>query len=98
MRDVEEMIITLTFEDEEVECAVLHVFDVNGFENQKYIALISLDEDEDSDEVSIFLFHLNETADNGFELSDIEDDKEYELAKDTLDSWLDSQDFEDFQD
>ena len=98
MKEMDEMIVTLTFEDEEVECAVLHVFDVNGFKDQKYIALISLDEDEDSDEVSIFLFHLNEKEDNGFELSDIEDDKEYELAKDTLDSWLDSQDFEEFED
>jgi len=98
VREMEEMIVTLTFEDEEVECAVLHIFNMEGYEGQKYIALISLDEDEDSDEVSIFLFYLNEKGDDGFELSDIEDDKEYELAKDTLDSWLDSQDVEEFED
>lgn len=56
--------ITLTMEgDEEVECAVLGIFD---HEDQEYIALLP----ENSDDVYIYIY--NETEDGEVELENIE--------------------------
>lgn len=64
-------VIYLTFEDdEEVECQVLGVFEV---ENKEYMALLPSDEDE------ILLYEYKE-SDEDFDLLPIEDEKELELV------------------
>lgn len=64
-------VIYLTFEDdEEVECQVLGVFEV---EDKEYIALLPSDEDE------ILLYEYKD-SDEEFDLIPIEDDEELELV------------------
>lgn len=69
--DGERDLIYLTFEDdEEVECEVVGVFEVEG---KEYIALLPVDEDE------VFLYEYKDLGDE-FDLIPIEDDKELELV------------------
>ena len=65
---VEPELVTLTYDDEsELECEVLGTFDID---ETTYIALTP--NDEDSDEVYIFIYDGN--------IIEIEDDEEYEAA------------------
>ncbi|MCL2864994.1 MAG: DUF1292 domain-containing protein [Lachnospiraceae bacterium] len=93
MHDIEELTVTLTLDnDEEVECAILAIFEV---QSQEYIALIPLSEDmEEEEEVEsdIFLYRFRETDDGNPELSNIEDDDEYESVADALDEWFETHD------
>ena len=86
--------VTLTLEnDEELECSVLTILKADGNE---YIALLPLDDTgEEDDESDIFLYRYKENEDGDPELSNIEDDDEYELVAEAFDEWLDLQDFED---
>ena len=69
----EKNILTLEFEDgKTLDCEVLFVFDVGG---KAYIALAPQD---DSDEV--FLYRYEETGEDGFEMSVIEDSEELAAA------------------
>ncbi|MFA5523012.1 MAG: DUF1292 domain-containing protein [Tissierellales bacterium] len=70
--DHEEMeIMTLSLDDgTDMECQVLGVFSV---EDQEYIALLPVDED------NVLLYKYSE-AEEGVELENIEDDNEYELV------------------
>lgn len=70
--DHEEMeIMTLTLDDgTDMECQVLGVF---GVEDQEYIALLPVDED------NVLLYKYSETEE-GVELENIEDDSEYDLV------------------
>ena len=62
--------ITLEFDDgTEMECEIMGVFEVDGSD---YIALLP---DDGSDDV--YLYGYEETADEEFELRDIEDDEEF---------------------
>lgn len=62
--------ITLQFEDEEeIECEILGIFDVEG---KEYIALLPDDGTED-----VYLYGYKENEEE-FELIDIEDDAEFE--------------------
>ena len=64
-------VIYLTFDDdEEIECEVLGVFEV---ENKEYIALLPADEE------GILLYEYKENEED-FDLLPIEDDKELELV------------------
>lgn len=73
----EEMeVITLTFDDDtEVDCMVIGVFSV---EEKEYIALLP-DGEED-----ILLYKYAELDDEEIELSNIEDDDEFERASDVF--------------
>lgn len=63
--------ITLEFDDgKEVEAEIMGVFECDG---KEYIALIP---DDDSDDV--YLYGYKEISDEEFELTDIEDDDEFE--------------------
>lgn len=63
--------ITLEFEDGvEVECEIMGIFEVEG---KEYIALLP---DDDTDDV--YLYGFKELDDEEFELTDIEDDAEFE--------------------
>lgn len=61
-------VITLTLDDdEEVECAVLGIFDV---EDQEYIALLP----HDSDDVFLYIYNESETGDVSLENIDSQED------------------------
>jgi hypothetical protein len=62
--------ITLEFDDGEVECEIMGVFE---FEGKEYIALIPNDETDD-----VYIYGYKEVGDEEFELVDIEDDAEFE--------------------
>lgn len=64
--------ITLEFEDKDVECEMMGVFEANG---KEYIALIP---DDGSDDVWIYAY--KEVGEEEFEIIDIEDDAEFEAA------------------
>ena len=92
----EYMTVTLTLDnDEVVECAVLTIFSANG---QDYIALLPLDENGDANENGDVFLYRYEEIDGEPNLSNIEDDDEYEAAADAFDEWLDEQEFNELLD
>lgn len=93
MNENESLTVTLTLDnDEELECAVLTIFEAEG---QEYIALLPLDEEGSNDDGQVFLYRYSENASGEPELANIEDDDEYERVADKFDEWLDTQEFED---
>ncbi len=65
--------ITLEYDDgTELECEILGVFDAEG---KEYIALLPQDNSDD-----VYLYGYRETAEDEFELLDIEDGAEFEKA------------------
>lgn len=63
--------ITLQFENnEEIECEILGVFDL---EDKEYIALLPDDGTDD-----VYIYEYKEISDEEFDLIDIEDDAEFE--------------------
>ena len=89
----ESLTVTLTLDNnEELECAVLTIYEVDG---QEYIALLPLDEEVSNEEGQVFLYRFSEKTPGEPELENIEDDDEYERAADKFDEWLDTQEFED---
>ena len=89
----ESLTVTLTLNNnEELECAVLTIYKVDG---QDYIALLPLDEEGSNEEGQVFLYRFSEKTPGEPELENIEDDDEYERAADKFDEWLDTQEFED---
>lgn len=96
MNENESLTVTLTLDnDEELECAVLTIYEVEG---QEYIALLPLDEEGSNDDGQVFLYRFHEKDSGEPELENIEDDDEYERAADKFDEWLDNQEFEDLDD
>ena len=89
----EEVTVTLTLDnDEELECAVLTIYEVDG---KEYIALLPLNEEGTEEDGDVYLYRYIETEDGEPTLENIEDDDEYEAAADAFDEWLDEQEFED---
>ena len=89
----EEVTVTLTLDnDEELVCAVLTIYEVDG---KEYIALLPMVEEGDDEEGEVFIYRYVETEDGEPTLENIEDDDEYEAAADAFDEWLDEQEFED---
>ena len=83
----ENLTVTLTLDNDEVlECAVLT------------IALLPLEDAEDTEEGDVFIYRFEEDENGEPTLDNIEDDDEYELAADAFDEWLDEQDFEELED
>ena len=68
----EKDMVTLEFEDKEVECEIMGVFEAEGTE---YIALIPEDGTDD-----VWIYGYKEVGDDEFEIIDIEDDAEFEAA------------------
>ena len=64
--------VTLEFEDKEVECEIMGVFEAEG---KEYIALIPEDGTDD-----VWIYGYKEVGDDEFEIIDIEDDAEFEAA------------------
>ena len=89
----ESLTVTLTLDnDEELECAVLTIFEAEG---REYIALLPLDENGDEDG-QVYLYRF---IDNGEDeepgLENILDDDEFERVSDVFSEWMEEQDFGD---
>lgn len=94
MNENESLTVTLTLENnEELECAVLNIFEA---EEKEYIALLPLDENGDNTDGQIYLYRY---IDNGEEeepgLENIEEDEEFDRVSAIFNEWLDTQDFGD---
>lgn len=87
----EQTTVTLTLEDDtEVECMVLTIFPAG---DQEYIALLPMDS-VDEDEGEVYLYRYEEDADGNPNLTNIEDDDEYEIVADAFDELLDEQEYD----
>jgi len=87
--------VTLTLEDgEEVECEIIAIYPV---QDRDYIALLPM-EGEDSDSGEVYLYRYEEDEEGNPDLSNIEDDNEYEMAADAFDELLDSEEFDELVD
>lgn len=87
----EQTTVTLTLEDDtEVECMVLTIFPAG---DQEYIALLPMDS-VDEDEGEVYLYRYEEDADGNPNLTNIEDDDEYEIVADAFDELLDDQEYD----
>ena len=92
----ENLTVTLTLDNDDVlECAVLTIFSAG---DRQYIALLPLEDAEDTEEGDVFIYRFEEDENGEPTLDNIEDDDEYELAADAFDEWLDEQDFEELED
>lgn len=94
MNENESLTVTLTLENnEELECAVLNIFEA---EEKEYIALLPLDENGDNTDGQIYLYRF---IDNGEEeepgLENIEEDEEFDRVSAIFNEWLDTQYFGD---
>ena len=94
MNEIESLTVTLTLENnEELECAVLNIFEAD---EKEYIALLPLDENGDNTDGQIYLYRF---IDNGEEeepgLENIEEDEEFDRVSAVFNEWLDTQDFGD---
>lgn len=94
MNENESLTVTLTLENnEELECAVLNIFEAD---EKEYIALLPLDENGDNTDGQIYLYRF---IDNGEEeepgLGNIEEDEEFDRVSAVFNEWLDTQDFGD---
>ena len=94
MNENESLTVTLTLEnDEELECAVLTIFESDG---REYIALLPLDENGDSDDGQVYLYRF---IDNGEDeepgLENILEDEEFERVSEAFNDWMEDQDFGD---
>ena len=94
MNENESLTVTLTLEnDEELECAVLTIFEADG---REYIALLPLDENGNSDDGQVYLYRF---IDNGEDeepgLENILEDEEFERVSEAFNDWMEEQDFGD---
>ena len=94
MNENESLTVTLTLEnDEELECAVLTIFESDG---REYIALLPLDENGDSGDGQVYLYRF---IDNGEDeepgLENILEDEEFERVSEAFNDWMEEQDFGD---
>lgn len=94
MNENESLTVTLTLENnEELECAVLNIFEAD---EKEYIALLPLDENGDNTDGQIYLYRF---IDNGEEeepgLENVEEDEEFDRVSAIFNEWLDTQDFGD---
>ena len=63
-------------------------------DGHKYIALLPLNEEGESEDGDVYLYRFIDTNPNEPELENILDDDEYEIAADAFDEWMDEQEFE----
>lgn len=94
MNENESLTVTLTLENnEELECAVLNIFEAD---EKEYIALLPLDENGDNTDGQIYLYRF---IDNGEQeepgLENIEEDEEFDRVSAVFNEWLDTRDFGD---
>ena len=68
----EKDMVTLEFDEGDVECEIMGVFEAAG---KEYIALIPEDGSDD-----VWIYGYKEVGEDEFEIVDIEDDAEFETA------------------
>ena len=88
MNENEAITVTLTLEnDEELECAVLSIFEA---EEREYIALLPLDDGQ------VFLYRFIDNGEDAEpDLENIEDDQEFERVSNAFNELMEEQDFAD---
>ncbi len=88
---LEDATMTLTFEDdEEVECEVLGIFEADN--GQKYIALVSGDEDDEAEDSEVLLYRFSMTEDGEPILENIEEEDEFAAASAAFEELLEDED------
>ena len=94
MNENESLTVTLTLENnEELECAVLNIFEAD---EKEYIALLPLDENGDNTDGQIYLYRFIDTGEEEEPgLENIEEDEEFDRVSAIFNEWLDTQDFGD---
>ena len=94
MNENETLTVTLTLDnDEELECAVLTIFETEG---REYIALLPLNEDGNSDDCQVYLYRFINNGENAEpDLENIEDDAEFDRVSEAFNEWMEEQDFGD---
>lgn len=94
MNENESLTVTLTLEnDEELECAVLTIFETDG---REYIALLPLDENGDNDDGQVYLYRFIDNGENEEPgLENIIEDEEFERVSEAFNDWMEEQDFGD---
>ena len=92
--EAEEMTVTVSLDDGDVECAVVTIFEVEG---RDYIALLPLDENGENTDGEVWLYRYSENPDDPNEepeLGYIDDDDEFEKVEEAFDEYLDSVQFD----
>lgn len=93
MNENESLTVTLTLENnEELECAVLNIFEAD---EKEYIALLPLDENGDNTDGQIYLYRFIDNGEEEPGLENIEEDEEFDRVSAIFNEWLDTQDFGD---
>ncbi len=83
--------VTLTLDDgKQMECVVLTIFTA-GPGDREYIAIMP--ENSPENEGTVYLYRYAETEEGDPDLTNIEDDDEYEIVCDAFDEILDEQEF-----
>ena len=93
----QDLTVTLTLDnDETLECAVLNIFEAGDHE---YIASLPIDEDGNNEDGDVFLYRFTDNGE-GVDptLENIESDDEYEIVADKFDEWLDTLEYEEYED
>ena len=89
IESADDVIVTLTLEDGEVDCSVVCIFPAG---NREYIALLPM-EGPDADSGEVYIYRYLE-VDGEPELENIDDDDEFDLVSDAFDEFLDNAEFD----
>lgn len=90
----EEMHVTLTLDDGDVDCAVVTILTVEG---KDYIALMPLDENGENEDGEVWFYGYSENEKDPNEepvITYISDDEEYEKVEEAFDEFLDNCEFD----
>ena len=92
-------VVTLTYEDDTTEdCAVMAIFEVEGYADKQYVALMPVADLESEDqEATIYLYTYDEDESGEPILGDIEDDDELEDVQDAFAEIMDEDEFFDIE-
>lgn len=96
--ETEEMTVTLNFDDGDIECSIVTIFECEG---RDYIALLPLDEDGNNTDGEVWLYRYSENPDDPNEepeLEYIDDDEEFDKVEEAFDQFLDSVEFDEIVD
>ena len=86
MNENEVLTVTLTLENnEELECEVITIFEVQG---QQYIALYPLFDEASDEDGSVYLYRFIDHGDEEPGLENIEADVEFEAVSDAFNTWI----------
>lgn len=88
--DPEDIVVTLSLEDGDVDCSIISIFEAG---DREYIALLPENSQEE-----VYLYRYSEDADGNPSLDNIESDEEYEIASDAFDELLDNEEFDELDD